>query len=128
MIVSYVTEEYRKKGERLADCLSGYDVPFFVKFMDSFGTHKDHKIYKPFFLEEMLNKYPDEPSITLVDGDSFFMKKPLSIEIKNDMGLVRGKQHENHQYWFSDAFHIHRPTQGTKDFVRIWKRLCEERN
>lgn len=127
IITSYVTDEYKKYGKRLKNRLDELGVFNHVEFMDSFGSTKDHKIYKPFFLNDMMRLYPDD-DIVIVDGDSYFLDKPPDINIKADMGLVLGKQHENHQYWFSDAFHVHRHTPGTEEFIRIWMDLCKDRD
>jgi hypothetical protein len=127
IITSYATERYWAAARRLEQSLKRFDMKCHIEYMQDFSNVKGHKIYKPFFLEQMMNNYQDE-EIILVDADSVFLKRLPELDIKSDMGLVLGKQNERHQYWFSDAFHIHRPTPGTRDFIRIWKRLCEDRD
>jgi len=127
IVVSYATEKYWPAAQRLEKSMQRVGLRYYVEYMDDFSNKKGHKIYKPFFLERMFVKFPGE-NITLVDGDSYFIRKPPQLNISADMGLVVGKHHENHQYWFSDAFHIHHPTEGTRHFIRIWKRLCEDRD
>jgi len=122
-IVSYVTEEYQHQGERLKECLERLKLSHNIEFIKSKGSAKANKIWKPFFLEKQFNKFPNE-QLTLVDGDSYFVKRPPEIIIKKDMGLVESGATKE-QYWFSDAIHIHAPTQGTKEFIRIWKSLCK---
>lgn len=128
-IVSYVTKEYKKYGERLQDNLNDLGVSHYIEFMPSWDDAKAHKIHKPFFLEKMFKQFPDE-KIMLVDGDSFFLKEPPKEvwQIKTDMGLVEGKQNRNFEYWISDACHVHRPTKGTKELIRIWKTLCRKKD
>lgn len=128
-VISYVTAEYKKYGERLQDNLRDLGLPHHIEFLRSWDDKKGHKIYKPFFLEWMFAQFPDDV-LMLVDGDSFFLNAPPKQvwNIKTDMGLVEGKQNRNFEYWLSDACHIHRPTQGTKEFIRIWKSLCREKD
>jgi hypothetical protein len=89
IVVGYYTGEtiYEPKAAILQASLEKFAVPYYLQRIEDKGGWYANTCYKPTFLREMLEKFPDH-NIIYVDCDAEFMKFPeLFYTFEGDVGV-----------------------------------------
>ena len=117
----YVVEDesFQKRGYYSKESLKGY---------------KSKSLFKPDIVQACVEKYDD--LVAYLDGDALLCDSIDEIDTEDyDVGVTLRKKEETESEWNQKHFEVvkyvnagvifFRPTQTTKDFIKIWKTTTE---
>lgn len=113
----------------LAKSISKFDMQSEIRAIDSLGNWDKNTHYKPGFIREMLDKYPDQ-SIVYIDVDAEFLQYPkLFDELHCDIAvhLLDHKQYRRIRTppeILSGTIYFGN-TERARDIITLWKEVCD---
>ncbi len=132
IVVGYYTKNtiYEGKAEVLRRSLEKYKVPFMLQCIEDLGGWYANTCYKPTFLKEMLDKFPDH-NIVYVDCDAKFFKFPeLFDSFEGNIGVYLldckrcyGKGPQIFEVLSGTVFL--RNNEEVKELVKKWEQECK---
>jgi hypothetical protein len=111
---------YSGMAERLRISLNKFGLPNHIECRESAGTWSKCCHYKPVFIMDMLNKFPNRPLVFL-DADAEIISYPELLHgIKTDLAFVENV----HGQPIASMIYL-RNYPGTVNFLRTWIKVNE---
>lgn len=137
IVCAYYTKNtiYEEKAQTLKQSLVKYNIPFYLEGIDNLGDWSKNTNYKPTFLKEMLDKFPNK-DIVYVDVDAEFFSFPelfnvLSLYENVNVGLYlldRSQVYKRGQKGFevlSGTIFLKNNNSKVKQIVSNWILECK---
>ena len=131
IIVAYYTRDtfYESYAEVFIDSVLAYGVPYYVEAIDNKGDWFKNTSFKPTFLKQMLDKFPDR-NIVYVDIDAEFKAYPVLFEemdgdvaVHNlDRSLYKRRQVKDWEVLSGTVFL--RNNEKVRRIVERWEKEC----
>lgn len=136
IVIGYFTigTLYEIEIRRLISSLIRFQIPYFIKPIADLGDWYRNVQYKPTFLMEMLDRFPDK-SLVYVDADAEFCKPPVlfdALDARSDVNIgvhlldhtKRGRPQANFEM-LSGTIYL-KNNQIVRDLLYQWEVLCRK--